>query len=159
MFEEHQPAVRAENPVDLPERTRLIGNRAQHQGGYDRVEARVGEGERVGRRVDDVHGHLGPGELGNELRAHRRRRLGDRHMAGGPVETQVGASARADLQDISGYTTQHSLSPVRHPAAFDGGGAPVVTRGELTAPARFRRMWCIGTVCRVVRRRARSVVG
>src|ERR1022692_1214691 len=147
MFEEHEPAGRPENPVDLPECTRLIGNRAQHEGGYDRVEARVGEGERAGGRVDDVDRHLGPGELGGELGAHRSRRLGDRHMARGTVETQVGAGARTDLQDISRNATQQLLSPVRHPAAFDGGGAPVVTRGELTAPARLRRMWSIGTVC------------
>jgi hypothetical protein len=80
-------------------------------------------------------------------------------MARGTVETQVGAGARTDFQDISRNATQQLLSQVRQPAAFEGGGAPVVTRSELTAPARLRRMWSLGTVCWIVRRSARSAVG
>src|ERR1035438_2939597 len=67
MLEKHQAALGFENPVDLAKCARLIGNGAQHEGGYDRVKARVGEGQGVGGRVHDLDGHLSLTELGGHV--------------------------------------------------------------------------------------------
>ena len=78
----------------------LIGNRAQYEGRYDRIEARVREGERAGRRVHDVDRHPGLAQFGGEPGPHGGGRLAGGHMVRGPVEGQVSSGASADLQNF-----------------------------------------------------------
>lgn len=63
VLEKPQLPTRAQHPVDLGQRCRLIGHRAQHQRRDPGVEYGVGGGQPVGDTVDDLDRHRRPRRL------------------------------------------------------------------------------------------------
>lgn len=100
VLEEAQLATRPQDPSKLVQRNGLIGNAAQHEASDGRVEALVGQRQRPGDTVEDLHvngdvprgpqrkrAHVWLGLDGNDLADLRR------------IEAEVAPVARAELDD------------------------------------------------------------
>jgi hypothetical protein len=100
------------------------------QRGHHHVEARAGERQRLGRGVGQLDRNRGGGQLGGQALAHRRVGLAGDDLARLPVEGQVGAGARADLQHPAAEITQQGSSALSEPAVLERAQLPVVQRRE-----------------------------
>ncbi len=118
MLVEAQLAVGAEDPTDLVQRGLLVGDGAEDERGDAAIERRIGEGQRVGRRVDDLDWDCRVGCGSARDPAEVRLGLGGhelRHTRSVVGEAQAGAGA--DLEHSPGEAGEEFL-----PVGGNAGG-------------------------------------
>ena len=114
---------------------RASAHGAQHQRPDDRVEARVGERERLGARVDDARRAAAAGDA-RRSRARIAASGSVRMSASTPgrVGGEVGAGAGADLQHAAAGGAEQVAPQRGHPAALAEREEGVVEPGGARAP-------------------------
>src|SRR5690606_12700170 len=130
VVEQEQAAARAEYPRHLRDRGGVVGDRAQRQRAYHRVEAAVVERQRlrVGLPQVGVEPEVGGPLLGEG--EHRRTELYPGDRGTGRVEGKVAAGADRDLQHPAGGTGTHPLPATAEQEPFEQRDPAVIARRQ-----------------------------
>src|SRR5215469_11635330 len=110
-----------EYPADLSERGVLVGDGAQDEGDHGGVVADVSGGQRAGHAAGNFYGNGGVlGGCRGEGAQPGFGLDGEHSRHGSGVVAEAGASAGADVDDLSGQAGQQVLAVLGDPASFQG---------------------------------------
>ena len=113
-----------------------VDDRTEHQGGDDRVDRAVREGQLLRPTVHHAHRYAAlPGSQPRlQLLAHPGKRFNQVDVVSLDIVPDVGARPGADLHDSAGQVADESGPDRAEEGALDLGEDPVVTVGEATGP-------------------------
>src|SRR5690348_14421181 len=135
MLDEQQSAAGPQYATQLPQGTRLIVDRAEHQRRYDDVKALVVERQILRRRAQQLRIRLGSLDVLLQSAGHWLCGLGDDEGAHGPVvEGQVCSRAATDLQHVASRGGEQRLPVGAKAIPLALGHKAVIHRGEDTTP-------------------------